>query len=81
MQLLPLLITSLDLPDPALRANVIDTLALLAKEVPTEMSEHIVGLVQKVLKALVADTKGVSRESVVSPSVPLTLLCRTRSGS
>lgn len=67
LQLLPLLITSLDLSDPALRANVIDTLALLAREVPTEMSEHIVGLVGKVLKALVADTKSVSREAVVSP--------------
>jgi len=69
-QLLPLLITSLDLPDSAMRANVIDTLALLAKEVPTAMSEHIVSLVTKVIAALVADTKSVTRDSVVSSNTP-----------
>lgn len=51
-QLLPLLITALDLPDPLLRANVIDALAVLVKEVPAEMENSISGIAGKVLKGL-----------------------------
>lgn len=51
-KLLPLLITALDLPDPALRANVIDTLAILAKELPTEMAASVSSIVLKVLKCI-----------------------------
>ncbi|BGP09496.1 hypothetical protein JCM10049v2_005369 [Rhodotorula toruloides] len=51
-KLLPLLITALDLPDPLLRANVIDALAVLVKEVPAEMENSISGIAGKVLKGL-----------------------------
>ncbi|BGP33480.1 hypothetical protein JCM10296v2_005284 [Rhodotorula toruloides] len=51
-KLLPLLITALDLPDPLLRANVIDALAVLVKEVSTEMENSISGIAGKVLKCL-----------------------------
>ncbi|ORY74067.1 ARM repeat-containing protein [Leucosporidium creatinivorum] len=54
-KLLPLLITSLDLPDPALRANVIETLGLLAKEVPGEMENSVTNIVPKVLRGVVGD--------------------------
>lgn len=65
-QLMPLLITALDLSDSALRANVIETLGVLAKEVPSEMQLAISGIVTKVLKGLSvgSSTKG----SVVSLS-------------
>ncbi|GEM08663.1 DNA repair/transcription protein [Rhodotorula toruloides] len=52
-KLLPLLITALDLPDPLLRANVIDALAVLVKEVPAEMENSISGIATKVLKGLI----------------------------
>ncbi|GAA5964949.1 hypothetical protein JCM21900_001908 [Sporobolomyces salmonicolor] len=55
-KLLPLLVTSLDLPDPALRANVIDTLAVLVKEVPTEMDNSISSIAVKALRSLTSDT-------------------------
>lgn len=51
-QLLPLLMTALDLPDPNLRANVIDTLAVLVKEVSSEMVDGVNGIVVKLLKGL-----------------------------
>ncbi|GAA5888696.1 hypothetical protein JCM6882_009055 [Rhodosporidiobolus microsporus] len=54
-KLLPLLVTSLDLPDPLLRANVIDALTVLVKEVPTEVERQIVGMVGKVLKGLTGE--------------------------
>lgn len=63
-QLLPLLITSLDLPDPFLRANVIETLGVLAKEVPGEMEHSIVNVVTKVLRDVVGD--GAKKGTVVS---------------
>lgn len=50
-----MLITALDLPDPALRANVIETLGVLAKAVPAEMSGSVSGIVLKVLKGLRGD--------------------------
>ena len=55
-QLLPLLITALDLPDPSLRANVIDTLSILAKEVPGDMENSISGIALKVLRDVVDST-------------------------
>ncbi|KAI5478911.1 DNA repair/transcription protein [Pseudohyphozyma bogoriensis] len=57
-KLLPLLITSLDLPDPGLRANVVQTLGVLAKEVPTELENSISGIVTKVLRGLTEDKVG-----------------------
>lgn len=60
MQLLPLLITALELPDPALRANVIDTLGVLAKEVPAEVSGSVSSVVLKVLKGIVGETQAGS---------------------
>ncbi|GAA5832383.1 hypothetical protein JCM11251_006429 [Rhodosporidiobolus azoricus] len=54
-KLLPLLITSLDLPDPLLRANVIDALTVLVKEVPTEVERQIASVVAKVLKGLTGE--------------------------
>ncbi|KAK4702028.1 DNA repair/transcription protein MET18/MMS19, partial [Phenoliferia sp. Uapishka_3] len=59
-KLLPLLITALDLPDPTLRANVIDTLAILAKEVPGDMENSVSGIALKVLRDVVenANVKG-----------------------
>ncbi|BGP17780.1 hypothetical protein JCM10213v2_005822 [Rhodosporidiobolus nylandii] len=57
-KLLPLLITSLDLPDPLLRANVIDALTVLVKEVPGEVEHSVTSVVGKVLKGLTGEVKG-----------------------
>ncbi|GAA6018123.1 hypothetical protein JCM8202_000190 [Rhodotorula sphaerocarpa] len=51
-KLLPLLITSLDLPDMALRADVIDALTILVKDVPAELENSISSIASKVLKGL-----------------------------
>jgi DNA repair/transcription protein MET18/MMS19 len=53
------LITALDLPDPSLRANVLDTLTGLVKEVSTEMELTISSVVLKVLKGLSHSTSVV----------------------
>lgn len=49
---MPLLITALDLPNPALRANVIETLAVLVKEVASEIEGSVTGIVTKLVKGL-----------------------------
>lgn len=53
-QLLPLLVTSLDLSDAGLRANVIDALTVLVKDVPSELENSINGITTKVLRGLTA---------------------------
>ncbi|BGP41533.1 hypothetical protein JCM10450v2_005582 [Rhodotorula kratochvilovae] len=55
-KLLPLLITSLDLPDASLRANVLDALGTLVAEVPGELENAIGGIVGKVLRGLGGET-------------------------
>ncbi|GAA5902120.1 hypothetical protein JCM8208_002481 [Rhodotorula glutinis] len=55
-KLVPLLITSLDLPDAALRANVLDALSTLVAEVPAELDNAISGIVAKVLRGLSGET-------------------------
>ncbi|GAA5820973.1 hypothetical protein JCM3770_006154 [Rhodotorula araucariae] len=55
-KLLPLLITSLDLPDASLRANVLDALGTLIAEVPGELENAIGGIVGKVLRGLGGET-------------------------
>lgn len=50
-KLLPLLITSLDLPDPALRANVINALRSLVAEAPETMEASISSIALKALSA------------------------------
>ncbi|GAA6032143.1 hypothetical protein JCM8097_007094 [Rhodosporidiobolus ruineniae] len=57
-KLLPLLLTALSLPSPSLRANVIDALSVLVKEVPTEVDNAIAGVASKVVKGLTAGEKG-----------------------
>ena len=66
-QLLPLLITALDLPDLSLRANVIDTLGILAKEVPIDMDNSISGIALKVLRDVVDGTN--AKGAVVRPRI------------
>ena len=56
LQLVPLLITSLDLPDASLRANVLDALGTLVAEVPAELDNAISGIVGKVLRGLNGET-------------------------
>ncbi|GAA5990089.1 hypothetical protein JCM10908_005818 [Rhodotorula pacifica] len=51
-KLLPLLITSLDLPDASLRANVVDALTVLVNDVPAELENSISGITTKVLRGL-----------------------------
>ncbi|GJN90351.1 hypothetical protein Rhopal_003362-T1 [Rhodotorula paludigena] len=64
-KLLPLLITSLDLPDPLLRANVLESLATLVKEVPSEMEHSISGIATKVLRGLTGETsQGAGKAAV-----------------
>ncbi|GAA5981336.1 hypothetical protein JCM11641_005289 [Rhodosporidiobolus odoratus] len=64
-KLLPLLITSLDLPDPLLRANVVDALSVLVKEVPTDVENSIGSVVAKVLKGLTSEVgQGAGRGAV-----------------
>lgn len=68
-QLLPLLISSLDLPDFELRANVIDTLSLLVKEIPMEMDNSISSMAVKILRAALADAaRRRTKGAVVSTS-------------
>ncbi|GAA5866345.1 hypothetical protein JCM8547_000746 [Rhodosporidiobolus lusitaniae] len=55
-KLLPLLITALDLPDPLLRANVINALAVLVEQVPNEVDNSISSITTKVLKGLTGPT-------------------------
>ncbi|GAA5841768.1 hypothetical protein JCM9279_003101 [Rhodotorula babjevae] len=55
-KLIPLLITSLDLPDASLRANVLDALSTLVAEVPAELDNAISGIVAKVLRGLSGET-------------------------
>ncbi|GAA6059776.1 hypothetical protein JCM10212_001984 [Sporobolomyces blumeae] len=58
-KLVPLLITSLDLPSPSLQANVIDTLGILVREVPSQLEPSIHSITAKVLKAAVGlDQRG-----------------------
>lgn len=67
LQLLPLLVSSLDLPDLTLRANVIDTLSVLVKEVPMEMDASISSMALKVLRGVVGEAaNSKSRGAVVS---------------
>lgn len=75
LQLLPLLITSLDLPDPALRANVIETLGTLAKDVPNEMETSIASIVAKVLRGILVDVSNAKGAVVrLALSLPVLLL-------
>ncbi|GAA5985268.1 hypothetical protein JCM10908_002594 [Rhodotorula pacifica] len=55
-KLLPLLTTSLDIPDASLRANVIDALSVLVSDVPTEREDSISGVTTKVLRGLPVTT-------------------------
>ncbi|GAA6016857.1 hypothetical protein JCM11491_001829 [Sporobolomyces phaffii] len=55
-KLLPLLITALDLPDAHLRANVIDTLAVIVREAPALVEPSITSIATKALKSAVADS-------------------------
>ncbi|GAA6003750.1 hypothetical protein JCM10207_003581 [Rhodosporidiobolus poonsookiae] len=57
-KLLPLLLNALDLPSPVLRANVIDALSVLVKEVPSDVETSIGSVVAKVLKGLTAEREG-----------------------
>ncbi|GAA5883105.1 hypothetical protein JCM3774_002857 [Rhodotorula dairenensis] len=53
-KLLPLLVTSLDLSDAGLRANVVDALTVLVNDVPSELENSINGITTKVLRGLTA---------------------------
>ncbi|TKA55992.1 hypothetical protein B0A53_01695 [Rhodotorula sp. CCFEE 5036] len=55
-KLLPLLMTSLDLPDASLRANVIDALTVLVNDVPSELENAISGITTKVLRGLTVES-------------------------
>ncbi|GAA5907475.1 Met18p [Sporobolomyces salmoneus] len=52
-KLLPLLITSLELPDPILRANVIDTLGILVLEIPQLLEPNISSIVSKTIRSAI----------------------------
>ncbi|KAM0750891.1 hypothetical protein T439DRAFT_325940 [Meredithblackwellia eburnea MCA 4105] len=52
-KLMPLLVTALDLPDANLRANVIDTLGVLAKEVSSQLELSVGNIALKVLRDVV----------------------------
>ena len=58
--------TALDLPDAALRANVIETLGILAREVPTEMNGSVDGIVTKLLKGITSQESTNTIGAVVS---------------
>lgn len=49
-QLLPLLLRALDLPELDLRANVVDTLALLVKDTPEAIKGHAESIVSTLLR-------------------------------
>lgn len=65
LQLLPLLITSLDLPDTALRANVIEALTVLVNDVPAELEISVGSIATKVLRGLSAQIDGIDDPSAV----------------
>ncbi|GAA5979071.1 hypothetical protein JCM5350_007056 [Sporobolomyces pararoseus] len=56
-KLLPLLITSLDLPDPVLRSNVIDTLGILVKEIPETLEPFISSIATKTIRSALGTVK------------------------
>ena len=72
VQLLPLLISSLDLPDFELRANVINTLSLLVKEIPMELDTSISSMAIKVLRGALNDAASTRIKGAV-------VSCPTRS--
>ncbi|GAA5933513.1 Met18p [Sporobolomyces koalae] len=75
-KLLPLLITSLDLPDPNLRSNVIDTLGILVREVPETLEPSISSIALKTLKSATTSSSSPNGPDPNSPgSVKLRLSC------
>lgn len=74
IKLLPLLLRALDLPELDLRANVVDTLALLVKDTPEAIKGHSSSIVSTLLKmALCEDPASDSEAAAVSHFMRMTI--------
>lgn len=70
-QLLPLLLRALDLPELDLRANVVDTLALLVKDTPEAIKGHAGSIVSTLLRMALCENPATDSEAAAVSFIQL----------